>query len=445
MTAHLRRLVVAAALAGVLAGLLAAVLGGRSSGAATTTRASGVAMLPRERGPLRTARPGVEPPGGAASRLPLVYPKIAGTGARVVARVADPYGGPPWAVRIFRRPNIRALPGPRRVRHGTVECAQVGRLLRGRFVWIDPRRQEALAVPVGTTDATVCGGEGRAAVLGALRMPVGRPGASLPTVAATVFWGLSRRPATDVRLRTREGERALADLGHGARLVVARGAHALGRATVLADGRPVRRGIDNQPFSAPIAPSTGGMPRMPEFALDGLRVDAVVADPSSDRPQLLATAARGRTRCWTLQTSLVLGEPVRVATRLGALLPDATQCQQPFRVPSGGWTQAGGTASSQSAQPTAERRRMRERRTMPGTATSVLAFPPDVVEVDIDAPTGVRTVRTVSVGPMRVAVLVAAGDLPMAPLMGNARPRVYTGRTAAGRSVRLRSRDPILP
>jgi hypothetical protein len=248
-------------------------------------------------------------------------------------------------------------------------------------------------------------------------------------------------------LRTREGVRPLPDAGRGARLVVVRGARALGESTVLADGRAVRRGVDNQPFNEPMRSPSGTPLRSPPVALEGLRVAAVVADPSSDRPQLLTTAGRDRVRCWSLQTSLVAGEPVRVVTRLGALLPDAAQCQEPFRVPGGGWVQAGGGAASQGNQPTAERRRMRELRTMPGSATTVLAFPSNVVEVDIDGPTGVRTMRTVPVGPMRVAVTLAAGDLPMPTFLrgGPNRERVYTGRTADGRSVRLRPRDPIMP
>lgn len=447
MMTHTGRLVAVAAIAGVLAGLLAALLGGAGTEAGPATAAAGPAQLPRARGALRTAPAAVRTPTARTTPLPLVYPRISGTRPRVVARVPDPYGGPVWAVRIFRRPNIRFLPGPRRVRSGTVDCAQVGRIVRGRFVWIDPRRRTAIPVPVGTTDNAVCQGEGRAAVVGALRMPVGRPGATLPTVAATVFWGLSRRPGIDVRLRTREGARPLPDVGHGARLVVLRGARALGDATVLADGRAVRRGVDNQPFSEPMRSPSGAPLRTSPVALGGLRVAAVVADPSSDRPQLLTTAGRGRVRCWSLQTSLVAGEPVRVATRLGALLPDAAQCQEPFRVPSGGWVQAGGGAASQGAQPTAERRRMRQLRTMPGSAATVLAFPSDVVEVDVDDPTGVRTMRTVPVGPMRVAVTLAAGDLPMPAFLrgGPGRDRIYTGRTAAGRSLQLRPRDPIMP
>jgi hypothetical protein len=322
---------------------------------------------------------------------------------------------------------------------------QVGRLLHGRFVWIDPRRATAIPVPVRQTDTTVCQGEGRTAVVGALRMPVGRPGATAPRIAATVFWGLSRRSGTAVGLRTRAGTTPLPDRGRGTRLVVARGSRAIGRATVLADGRPVERGLDNQPYAGPLA--TPGRPtKGPPAAVEGMRIDAVVADPASDRPQLLATTATGRGRCWALLSSLVDGEPVRVASRLGALMPDTRWCQETTELPSGRWAQIGGSSSSQSAQPTAERRRLRERRIMRGTSTTVLGFPRDVVEVDIDGPTGIRTVRTVLVGRVRLAVLLSAGDLPTELFVwAGDRRRTYTGRDAAGREVRLRPGTPIAP
>jgi len=437
-----RSIVLVALVAGLVAGAVVSLVDHGSSEAATPRSGSPAGDLPQERGPVRTAVPGVRSPGRSTPPVPGVYPDIAGRDARIVATVPDPYGGPPWAVRTFTRPNVLFLPGPRRVRRGTVECAQVGRMLRGRFVWIAPRAQRAAEVPVRTTDNTVCGGSGRAAVVGALRIPVGRPGASRPTIAATVVWGLSRRPGTGVVVRTREGDLAMPALGDGARLVVRRGNHAVGAARVLADGRPVVRGVDNQEYAGGPSGSAAIGP-----ALDGLRIDGVIADPGADRPRLLVSAARGGSRCWALTGSLVADEPVRVATALGVLAPSGLQCQVPRRMAPGTWAGAGGSAGS-GAQANLERRRARERRVLPGHVDAVIAVPSDVVAVDVRNDAGVRTLRTVPVGDVRLAVSLSGGDLPM-PSFGTIRSRrrapTYTGRDTAGRTVRLRAEGPSWP
>lgn len=437
----LRPIVLAALVAGLLAGALAALLGNDPSSAGAPRAGLPAGGLQLERGPLRTAVPGVGLPTASTPAVPSTWPDIPGTRARVVATVPDPYGGPPWAVRTFTRPNVLVLPGPRRVRRGTVDCVQVGRLLRGRFVWIAPRARRAADVPVRTTDNTVCDGSGRAAAIGALRIPVGRPGASRPTIAATVLWGRSRRAGARVAVRTREGGVALPDLGGGARLVVRGGDHAIGAARVLADGRPVARGLDNQPFAVG-TPNRGPADRV---VLEGLRIDGVVADPGADRPRLLVTAvARGGGRCWALTGSLVDGEPVRVATRLGALMPAFVQCEVPRSVPAGRWAGAGGSAGSGGEQPSLDRRRARERRALPGYGASIVAVPKNVVALDVRGDAGVRTIRTVPVGDVRLAVSLSGGDLPLPSFGALGRPRAptYTGRDASGRTVRLRGTGP---
>jgi hypothetical protein len=438
----LRPVLVLALITGLLAGAVVALFGREHTSVVAHGAASSPAGdLPREGGPLRTAVPGVRSPTRTTPAVPGVWPDLPGSRARVVATAPDPYGGPAWAVRTFVRPNVLFLPGPRRVRRGTVECVQVGRMLRGRFVWIAPRSARARDVPVRTTDNTVCGGSGRRAIVGALRIPVGRPGASRPTIAATVVWGLSRRAGTNVRLRTREGVLALPDLGDGARLVVRPGDHAVGAARVVADGTPVDRGVDNQEFAVGTRGGNLG------FALDGLRIDGVIADPSADRPRLLVTASRGGSRCWALTGSLVGGEPVRVVTSLGALAPSAVSCQTLSGVAAGRWTSAGGSAGSGGQQPSLDRRRARERRALPGYSASVVAVPTDVVSLDVRDDAGVRTVRTIPASNVRLAVVLSGGDLPM-PSFGSVvrQPApVYTGRTAAGRPVRLREGQPSGP
>ncbi|MGX6446776.1 hypothetical protein ACVU7I_01705 [Patulibacter sp. S7RM1-6] len=433
--------ILAAAVTGLLAGVVTAIAtgGGAAQGPGERSGPS-TGLLRRETGPARTALPGVLPPRPGGAAVPSVYPHLAGRRPRVVATVADPYGGPRWAVRTFRRPNIQVLPGPRRVRRGTVTCAQVGRVVDGRFAWVHPGKRRALRVPVRTTDNTVCRGGGRGASIGVLHLPVGRAGASLPTAAATVLWGLSRRAGASVALRTRSGVRTLPDRGAGTRLTVVRGGARIGRAQVRVDGRGVRRGLDNQPFF-------GGLGGSPSVALDGLRVVGVAADPSSDRPKLVAVAGRGRERCWGTVPSLLDGEPIRVVTALGALAPAAASCQAVWRVRPGTWTQLGGSAGTDGQQPTAERRRQRERRVMPGYAETVIGVPDDVTELDVADASGVRTVRTIPVGPARLAVVLRAGDLPLASMAASRSSRrvVLVGRTAAGRTVRLRHATPVVP
>ncbi|WP_026910208.1 hypothetical protein [Patulibacter minatonensis] len=433
-THQLRRIVPAAIAAGVLAGGIAAALDQDSPAAPRGGGAAG--ELPTERGPLRTALPGVGLPTSRTPALPIVYPKIRGTAARVVATVPDPYGGPRWAVRTFRRPDIRFLPGPRRVRRGTLDCAQVGRMLGGRFVWILPGARRAVDVPVGTTDNTVCTDLGRAGTVDVLRIPVGRAGASRPTVAATIVWGLTRHAGARAELRNATSVTPLPDVGGGARLVVRRGDVPLGGRTLRVDGRRVRGGIGALPLFEPV-----GRTRIANAPVaSGLRIDAVVADRAGDRPRLLVSAARDGSRCIGLTGSLVGGEGVRVATRLGALLSSGVACTVPPRMATRGWSPVGGFAGSGGDSASADRRHTLERRALPGFSASIVAVPRDVVELDVQDGTGLRTVRTASLGDIRLAVSLGGGDLPLLPISAGfltGQKRVLVGRDATGRTVRL--------
>lgn len=300
MRVRVRRGLAAAGIAGVLAGGVTAVATrGSSSSAGNAGTAS---TLRPERGPLRTALPQTLPPRPGAAAVRPAYPAIAGTRPRVVARVADPYGGPPWAIRLFDRRAARSR-GQQDVRGTLVTCAQVGRIVAGRFVWIDPDRTRALRVPVRMTETTICTGRGRVASVAALRVPIGAPAAALPGVAATVFWGIARDART-VAVRRGSSRTELPRLAAGSRLVVARGVRPVGGSEVVADGRVEPRGIANAPYFAPtprilVGPSRVTSPRAsvrqqrPISQIErseGFSLAAVVADPAEDRPALVVTS-----------------------------------------------------------------------------------------------------------------------------------------------------------
>lgn len=444
-TAARRRLVpvgllVAAAIAGVLAGLLSAFANSAPSRPAAAT--SAMVDVPLATGPLRTARPGVGVP-GHDERLPVVAPERPGHDARIVARTADPYGGPDWAIRTFSARTVRpsVVRPPRRLAQ---TCAQVGRIVDGLFVWIDPHRPRALGVPVNTTSTTVCTGRGRDAVLGALRLPAASDIGANPQITATVVWGITPRPRTRVALRSPDDELDLPALRGGARLHVVRGDLDVGRRTVVADGKAVDAGIDNALYGLPSfwrGHPTGNDVGFASVTA-GLRVAAVVSDPSSDRPTLLVTSRDPTTGrpCFSTVDRLVGGEPVRTVFPTGALALSAALCERAFDVPAGRWTLLGGSASSNSSERDAEHRRLRERRTLAGSSRQAWAFPREVTEVDVEDPLGVRTVRTVPLGDASIVFLQRAGDLAAGGLglFGGAERRVFTGRKADGTSVALR-------
>lgn len=441
---HPRRWVPAGLLiAAAVAGLLAALLSGLADGAPnspTRSRATATIEVPLTTGPLRTALPDVSAP-GPGDRLPAIAPARPGRDARVVARVADPYGGPPWAVRTFaaRTQRFSDKRAPRRVAQ---TCAQVGRIVDGEFVWINPHQKRASAVPVDTTGTTVCTGRNRAAVVGALRLPAAAQPSLNPQISATVVWGLSREPRMQVGLRSPDDTLALPALRDGVRLRVVRGDLDIGRRTVIADGDPVEYGVGNAEYGITSfdrerrGGQSGGITA-------GLRPAAVVSNPSSDLPALLVATRDPASGidCYAILDRLVGGEPVRAVGTTGALAPAQALCQTAFSVPAGRWTALNGGASSNSQDRLAERRRLREHRTLAGSSSQAWAFPRDVAEVDIEDPLGLRTVRTIPLGDVSIVYAQRAGDIPAATFGsffdGDER-RVFTGRKRDGTTVSMK-------
>ena len=111
-----RKLVLAAVLLGVVGGVLAAlIVPTRSHG---TPAPPHITVLPRRHHKPMPGELRLRPVKGTVS---------------IESRVADPRGGPPFAIRLFRV--VRRTPSGRSLGHDL--CAQLGRIYQGRFGWID--------------------------------------------------------------------------------------------------------------------------------------------------------------------------------------------------------------------------------------------------------------------------------------------------------------------
>jgi hypothetical protein len=211
---------------------------------------------------------------------------IAGT-VRLVARLADPDGGPEWVVRSFAAtetsPPNPEHPSYHHRGHPRV-CAQLGRLVRGRFGWIDgantfrPVGFEYEGAPVACRDpGTPVGDAGLPAVVSTLS---GQTSPS-PRLTRTVVWGMAGDEATDLR--------------------------------VSVGGRP--RGVAADPSGAYLALLPTGTARA--------QIAVTAAGPGSRRVDLMVAPRRANT-AWTQPKWLLasLGEPATVVPVVTARAPD---------------------------------------------------------------------------------------------------------------------------
>ena len=182
----MKRTILATALvAGALAGAAGAAVNAQEPEPAPSTpvvtpTATPVAVdSPRERGRL---------PDGRYSSSMTHYRKH---GERIAVRIADPAGGPDWAVALFDAERLslqkpqRTLKGARVI--GRNRCVQLGRMQGDEFGWVygDGRFR-----PVEIEDQLLqCTGRKRPKPVGrmASSMTIGDPAA--PKLAATVLWG----------------------------------------------------------------------------------------------------------------------------------------------------------------------------------------------------------------------------------------------------------------
>ncbi len=413
MSLSLRHLFVAAVVVGVVAGLAAALAVPRTKTAGEAAPPTGV--VPSPDGVVRI---------GAPLRVPTDQGYVqlrTRTTPRIQARSPDPDGGPDWVVRVFRAERVvpadSRRPGVSPV-VGRNLCAQLGRLHRGEFGWLDARGTFR-AAPVALTGVPTNCGSRRAAPSGGgaidVRTTITDPEAPASEPKVTVAWGLAGRGAERIDLRLGEasvtGPRRSRD---GAWLLAIRGPQPerglhgriayRERSVTVVDGVP-RRARPRHP-----------VPSIPRFAR---RTAAQAPDPNGGLPFGVAVARHRDGRvCWTFG-GRVVGDALgvvdyRLDTISGAF-GGGSSCGGPVsrgktRFPVAiGW--GAGLGGDELGDDDARRARV-VRRTQRGSTVFAGTVDPDVVAVTFVTPRDVRTLR-----PTNGAVIVA-----------------YDGRFAAGES-----------
>ena len=188
-----RSLAAIAVLFGVVAAIVVALaVPTRSTGDTTPPAQNPIVVVPR-----RSAKP-------VRGQLLLVPQR--GT-VRIVARMSDPLGGPPFAVRVFRAER-RVPNGP----HPSIEnsrllghelCAQLGRVYRGQFGWLDPRRRFRPGNFSYFDAPILCGdrwGDERSAPLVQLTTLISDPSAEAARELQSLVWGFGGRLTRGVTL-----------------------------------------------------------------------------------------------------------------------------------------------------------------------------------------------------------------------------------------------------
>src|SRR3954468_630559 len=127
MTSRMR-LIAAAVICGVVVAVAVALAVPTRSKSATTS-------------PSGPARIVVRPPRGPRFAPGLVVLKPKMSTVRIERRLADPLGGPPFALRVFKAERLAPIGREPSLSHmrllGHELCAQLGRIYRGKFGWID--------------------------------------------------------------------------------------------------------------------------------------------------------------------------------------------------------------------------------------------------------------------------------------------------------------------
>ncbi len=295
--------------------------------------------LARSRAPQPTSAGQVSSPvrvtlGTQQMRLTREPPAIRGS-ARITARVRDPRGGPPWAVRSYWREGLK--PGAR------VHCAQLGRIVEGRFAWVWPGATVALRLPLGDAGTTVCAV--RAPISEKLGVGIGGFPAGAPQVArgwTSIAWGVvdarvksaqleaGFAPPVELRenvfLAVRSTARApvvsrlrVVDPTGGTRLAVPPGMWDEAAATVV--GRRSGRRFGPEPLD----PSYGRV-----LPADDFVPAARIPNPSAGEPTVLFVARDSKARpCIADERPAIGGRPVQTlpSRDLGLFVSPSVQCQ----------------------------------------------------------------------------------------------------------------------
>jgi hypothetical protein len=194
--------------------LLAAILSGGLVGGVAAVAIPSAESTPRD-APFRAQRDAIHSaPARQRERGPVtnssIYLRAHRGTIRIEARLADPAGGPDWAIRAFEADRMIPPAIRRPNSDGVISvglCAQLGRIVGGQFGWVDGDgafRRVSTAAYTGTP--AVCGSRklaNRGEPILERAVLLDRPASSNPLVRGSVVWGLSGGSARSVQISTR--------------------------------------------------------------------------------------------------------------------------------------------------------------------------------------------------------------------------------------------------
>jgi hypothetical protein len=391
-----RRIVLLALAVGLVGGLIAAVAVPRTTVRRPTQEPAGP---PRIGTPL------------ALSKYPdLVRLRVQPGSVRVALRQRDPLGGPDWLIRTFlaervtppadRQPGISPILGHDR-------CAQLGRIVNGRFGWVDG---DDVFHPVGFTYAgapTKCGT--RRPDMGGVPLTDGgtliaRPFDPNALLTETYIWGVAG-PATRSTRVTIAGRRRSTAVGGDGTFLTLGGPEVhtsdVAMAFTYTNGKHATSSLDPAPQMAALG----------EVDPDRERIDARAPDPNGGLSWGIASAPRrsdGRI-CTSQEVRIVGNRAGDVDFILDSLRDPPFACQaarrgaDPLRVEGG----FGGGIPAFGSDPAPGRV---ARRTLPTTTAIYATARADVISVTIATPRDVRTV--VPAGRSHSIIAVYDGSFP---------------------------------
>lgn len=444
MTPPRRRPLALLALAAFLTGLVAAAvlaLALPATREAVAVAGAGDPLATTPAPPADPARPAIAParPEPRDERLGFVALRPTAP-PRVEASAPDSRGGPRWAVRTF--PSQRYVPvrGGRALRRmGKPQtCAQLGRLLDGRFGWIDATNTWRPA-EIGWFSAPIsCWRSGEDPDL-QITTPISDPAHGSAEPLNAVVWGMAGAPA-QVGLTVDGSARRVAPTPSGVVLeVLAPGGrrHVARAAFAYRDGR--RETAELGPFAEQLrGVSRGGVGdrARPRFRPDAPQlVDYRLPDPDGGLPWGIAVIRNDDGSGWCRSgLGQIVGERVGWVDHALGTFADAGQgidCiwigegahptrSRPLEV-SYGFGSGSSTLTAPPGTPAEPSAGRVMRRTLEGRFEITGLAHPDVVSVTIATPRDVRTVT-----PSRRARVFAAlydGDFPVGQINVSARMR----------------------
>lgn len=396
--------------------LFGAALAGAVVALVLALAARGGAPVDRQRTVADPARPALLPPRQQRRGPGWMQMRAIGP-VRIEARAADPRGGPAWAVRVFR--SRRFIEQDGRLRRGGRDewCAQLGRVVDGRFGWIDAANR--FRPTVGTdyrSNPYQCaplrddlGGIPRLVATNRITDP--RTGAPRPLQAA--IWGFAGAAARGLRLTVDGVASPVAPTAHGVVLRLPPAgprrfdgqlrASYPGSPTATADtsfrGRHELLGAGNpralllrrqRNFHSPRLPLAGAVPRL-EYR---------VADPVRGIPLgVVAAPAEGGGWCVSDAAEIVGRRVGQIDRKLGTFddaPPSFNNGCRGVRDRGRALSLTFGYSMESAGRPApgaAHRRAWIERRMLRGTTSISGTARADVVSIRVATPRDVRTIR----------------------------------------------------